>query len=349
MSEAPPQTPEPRPLSDGAIRVRRALISVSDKTGDRRLRQGLAALGRRDPLDRRHRGGAARGGARGDRRLRVHRPGGDPRRPGEDAAPAAARGAARAARRPRAHGDPGARGDRADRPGLRQPLPLRGDRRRRTRSTPEVAIENIDIGGPTMIRAAAKNHQRRRGRRQAGVLRRGARRAGGVRRRDLRLDPPLAGQRGLRPDRPLRRRDQPLVLDRVRGLPRAPGRRLREGARPLLRREPAPAGGALLRGRRPQPRPLAASRSCTAGRSPSTTSSTSTRRGAWSSDFERAGLHDRQAQQPLRGGGRRGRARRLRQGARLRPDVGLRRRDRPQPAGRRASWPRRCTRTSSRC
>ena len=34
---------------------------------------------------------------------------------------------------------------------------------------------------------------------------------------------------------------------RVRGLPRTPGGRLREGARPLLRREPAPAGGALRR------------------------------------------------------------------------------------------------------
>ncbi len=62
-----------------------------------------------------------------------------------------------------------------------------------------------------------------------------------------------------------------------------------------------------------------------------------------------AGLRDRQAQQPLRGGDRRGRARGLPEGARLRPDVGLRRRDRLQPAGRRASWPRSCTRTSSRC
>ena len=143
----------------------------------------------------------------------------------------------------------------------------------------DLAIENIDIGGPTMIRAAAKNH--------AGVavvvkpesydaVCAELEETGG---RDLRLDPALARQRGLRPDRPLRRRDQPLVLALLRGLPRAPRDRVREGARPRLRREPAPAGGALLGGRRPQPRALAGSRSCTAGRSPSTTSSTSTRHG----------------------------------------------------------------------
>ena len=130
MSEARRRHPSARPPSDGAIRVRRALISVSDKTGVADFAKGLAGARGRDPLHRRHRGGAARGRARGDRRLRVHRPGGDPRRPGQDAAPAAARGAAGAARRPRAHGDAGARGDRADRPGLRQPLPVRADRRR---------------------------------------------------------------------------------------------------------------------------------------------------------------------------------------------------------------------------
>ena len=48
--------------------------------------------------------------------------------------------------------------------------------------------------------------RRRRG--QARVLRRGLRRARGDRRRDLRLDPALARQRGVRPDRPLRRRDR---------------------------------------------------------------------------------------------------------------------------------------------
>ena len=144
----------------------------------------------------------------------------------------------------------------------------------------------------------------RRGRRQARVLRRGAGRAGGVRRRDLRLDPALARQRGLRPDRPLRRRDQPLVLDRVRGLPRTPRGRLREGARPLLRREPPPAGGALLRGRRPQPRPLAGLQ---AARPRALLQQRARPRlgAAPGRGLRGAGLHDRQAQQPLRGGDRR--------------------------------------------
>ena len=38
--------------------------------------------------------------------------------------------------------------------------------------TLEDAIENIDIGGPTMVRAAAKNHRRRRGRHRSRRLRR---------------------------------------------------------------------------------------------------------------------------------------------------------------------------------
>jgi phosphoribosylaminoimidazolecarboxamide formyltransferase/IMP cyclohydrolase len=46
---------------------------------------------------------------------------------------------------------------RADRPGGGQPLPLREDRRKPDCDLP-TAIENIDIGGPAMLRAAAKNH-----------------------------------------------------------------------------------------------------------------------------------------------------------------------------------------------
>ena len=88
----------------------------------------------------------------------------------------------------------------------------------------DVAIENIDIGGPTMIRAAAKNHEG-----VAVVVKPESYDAVLAEleesgRRDLRLDPPLARQRGLRPDRPLRGRDQPLVLRLLRGLPRAPRR-----------------------------------------------------------------------------------------------------------------------------
>ena len=48
-------------------------------------------------------------------------------------------------------------GRRVRRPRVREPLPVRGRRRRGAASTEHEVIENIDIGGPTMIRAAAKN------------------------------------------------------------------------------------------------------------------------------------------------------------------------------------------------
>ena len=55
------------------------------------------------------------------------------------------------------------------------------------------------------------------------------------------------------------------------------------------------------------------------------------RRAAY--DFDRAGGGDHQARQPVRHRGRRGRRRGAPAGARVRPDVGVRRRDRRQPAG----------------
>ena len=51
--------------------------------------------------------------------------------------------------------------------------------------------------------------------------------------------------------------------------------------------------------------------------------------------FDAPGLRDRQARQPLRRGGRRGRGRGLRQGLQDRPDLGLRRHHRLQPRARR--------------
>ena len=61
-----------------------------------------------------------------------------------------------------------------------------------------------------------------------------------------------------------------------------------------------------------------------------------------------AGLRDHQAQQPVRLRGRRDGARGLPARLRVRPAVGLRRRDLPQPAGRRARSPRRSRTSSSR-
>ena len=88
-------------------------------------------------------------------------------------------GAWRPARDPRQHRARRARwqehGIRADRSAGRQPLSVRGDGREG--ADYDDCIENIDIGGPAMIRAAAKNHADRRGRRRARRLRGAARRA----------------------------------------------------------------------------------------------------------------------------------------------------------------------------
>ena len=92
---------------------------------DRRLRPRAARAGRPDPVHRRHRGGDPRRGPGGDRRRRVHRLARDPRRAREDAAPAAPRRPARAPRRLGPHGDARGGGNRADRPRVREPLPVR--------------------------------------------------------------------------------------------------------------------------------------------------------------------------------------------------------------------------------
>ena len=157
--------------------------------------------------------------------------------------------------------------------------------------TEREAVENIDIGGPTMIRAAAKNHAGVAVVVQARGLRRGARGAARVRRRDLDRDAPMAGERGVRAHGRLRRRDLALVRRRAtRPSPSHFVMPAREVHGASLRREPAPEGGALHRERRRQaPRARAGRRSTTARRSRSTTSSTSTRRGGcWTSSTEPA-------------------------------------------------------------
>ena len=106
------------------------------------------------------------------------------------------------------------------------------------------------------------------------------------------------------------------------------------GGGAALRREPAPGGRALRRpGRAARAGPGASS--CTARRCPTTTTSTPTRRGGRRNDFDRAGGRHHQARQPVRHRGRRGRRRGAPQGARLRPGLRVRRRDRGQPAGHR--------------
>ena len=142
----------------GEVRIARAVLSVSDKTGIVDFARGLADLG----VELISTGGTASAPWRpGSRcaRSRTSRASRDHGRAREDAAPAALRRAARTARRPAAHAGRAREQDVdfVDLVRVRVNLyPFEATAARRGATEHEV-IENIDIGGPTMIRAAAKN------------------------------------------------------------------------------------------------------------------------------------------------------------------------------------------------
>ena len=194
-------------------------------------------------------------------------------------------------------------------------------------------IENIDIGGPTLIRAAAKNHafsavvvspesydavldelQSSDGRlsqqtRQALALDAFAYTA----RYDTAIARWFGEQRG--------------------GVPVAVRARVREGARPLVRREPAPARRVLRadgRAHRPALDGVEAARQGAVVQQPARPRLGAEARGR----VRGAGLRDHQAQQPVRVRGRRRGRRGVPQGARVRPDERVRRRRLLQPQGR---------------
>ena len=156
MSEAPADITT-ETVSDGAIRVRRALISVSDKTGVADFAKGLAGLG----VEILSTGGTA--SALREAGLEV-----------TDVAEFTGQEEILGGRvktlHPRLHAALLARREDAEhmatleREGI-EPIDLVcvnlypfEDTVATHDVAPEVAIENIDIGGPTMIRAAAKNH-----------------------------------------------------------------------------------------------------------------------------------------------------------------------------------------------
>ena len=142
----------------GDVRVRRALLSVSDKRGIVDFARGLAELG----VELVSTGGTARElreaglEVRADRGL--HRLPGDHGRPRQDAAPEALRRrCSRCATTPSTWSPPSEHGiEFVDLVCVNLYPFERTAARARRRPTHEV-IENIDIGGPTMIRAAAKN------------------------------------------------------------------------------------------------------------------------------------------------------------------------------------------------
>ena len=142
-----------------------ALIIRLRQDRRRRVRARAAALG----VELLSTGGTAQAARRrrpaGDRGRRPHRLSRDARRPRQDAAPDDPRRPAGAPRRAGAHG--GARRSTASRPIDLLVVNLYPFEATVAKAgcTLDDAIENIDIGGPAMVRAAAKNWQRRRRRR----------------------------------------------------------------------------------------------------------------------------------------------------------------------------------------
>src|SRR3954471_14798747 len=148
----------PNETADGAIRVRRALVSVSDKTGVADFAKGLAALG----VEILSTGGTA---------TALREAGVEVTDVSEFTGQEEILGGRVKTLHPRLHaallarrGDPEHMAT-LEREGI-EPIDVvcvnlypfeqtvAG-----AEATHEVAIENIDIGGPTMIRAAAKNHE----------------------------------------------------------------------------------------------------------------------------------------------------------------------------------------------
>jgi phosphoribosylaminoimidazolecarboxamide formyltransferase / IMP cyclohydrolase len=156
MSDAPADTPT-EAVSDGAVRVRRALVSVSDKTGVADFARGLAGLG----VEILSTGGT--GTALREAGLEVTDV-------SEFTGQEEILGGRVKTLHPRLHAALLARRDdpehmaTLEREGI-EPIDLVCVNLYPFEATvagrdvaPDVAVENIDIGGPTMIRAAAKNH-----------------------------------------------------------------------------------------------------------------------------------------------------------------------------------------------
>ena len=170
----------------------------------------------------------------------------------------------------------------------------------------------IDIGGPAMLRAAAKNFAyvtpvcrarglRARARRAPrGAARPRSRRAGG--------SPRSRSRRRRR----TRRRSR-AGSSETRRFPETLVARLRQGARPLVRREPAPASRVLRRARRRthllSPRRAAAGEAALVQQP-----ERPLRRAPARARVRRAGVRDRQAREPVRRRRRRRRSRRRTRG-----------------------------------
>src|SRR6476469_2531129 len=157
MTEAAADTPQ-ETAESGAIQVRRALVSVSDKTGVADFARGLAGLG----VEILSTGGTA---------AALREAGLEVTDVSEFTGQEEILGGRVKTLHPRLHAALLARrGDREHMATLEreriEPIDLVCVNLYPFEQTvaghevaPQVAIENIDIGGPTMIRAAAKNHE----------------------------------------------------------------------------------------------------------------------------------------------------------------------------------------------
>ena len=240
----------------GEVRVRRALLSVSDKRGIADFARGLAGLG----IELVSTGGTARELA-----------GGGPARSARSRTSPASRRSWAAASRRCTRSSTRACSRCATTPthmlaAEQQEIefvdlicvnlyPFERTAAQRGATDHEV-IENIDIGGPTMIRAAAKNYGFTavvtRPEMYDAVLQELVDADGRLSLGHARV----ARRRGVLLHRPLRHRDRPLVRREAGGLPAAADVGVREGHRPRVRREPAPARRLLRAGRRAHARPL---------------------------------------------------------------------------------------------
>ena len=286
------------------MRVRRALLTVSGQARAGRLRARAVRARHRDRLHRRH--GPRAGGRR-------HR---DPRR--STTTPASRRSSTARSRRSTRGSTPGCwrcgrtrstcpreeHGGRADRPRVREPLPVRAHGGRGAGSPTEEVVENIDIGGPTLIRAAAEEPRvLGRGRRPEsydavleelrmsnGLICEQTREALATEAfaYTARYDAAIARWFAERED------DFPAIYPRVR-----------EGARPALRREPAPARGVLRPGRAARTHLLSMVSKLHGKELSFNNLLDLDSRAAAGGRVRDPGRGDRQAQQPVRRGGRR--------------------------------------------
>ena len=217
---------------------------------------------------------------------------------------------------------------------------------RRDRTEAEI-VELIDVGGPTMLRAAAKNFAHVTAVSLAGAVRTGARRAAHARRGHAR-HPPQAGGRGFRDERRLRGGDRALVR-RQRAVPGA------ADADACARSPTCPTARTRIRlPRSTSSRPgesICCPRVEQLGGKELSYNNLADLEGARRivARARRAGRRDREAREPVRRGGRRHDRGGLGAGARGRPRLGVRLRRDPEPSGRRRARRGGSPSTSSRC